>query len=93
MRKIVKVAFFVVSVVFAGYGVYISQGTDSMSALALANIEALARYELPEVEITCDSDPGRCWVISGRVCVRYGKTWPDCDRVSATSANCSTPCD
>lgn len=93
MKNLVKVAFLTASILVAGYSVSVSQRTDSMSALMLANVEALARYELPDVEVTCNSNPGRCWILSGMVCIRYGKTWQDCERVSNTNAHCSTPCD
>ena len=45
-------------------GVYTHQKETQVSNLTLANVEALARYELPEVTITCDdSEPGggQCW--------------------------------
>lgn len=45
MKKFLRTAF----VIMAGYGVYVNHKNDSMSDLA--NIKALARYELPEVEI------------------------------------------
>ena len=48
----------------AAYGVYTNQKETQVSNLTLANVEALARYELPEVTITCDdSEPGggQCW--------------------------------
>ena len=46
--------FLIVAVVatFAGYNIYQSQRAEmTMSDLEMANVEALARYELPEVEI------------------------------------------
>ena len=47
----------------AAYGVYTHQKETQVSNLTLANVEALARYELPEVTITCDDSGsgGRCW--------------------------------
>ena len=47
MKKFAKIAFVAIFTAIAGYGVYINHKNDSMSDLALANIEALARYELP----------------------------------------------
>ena len=50
--------------IIAAYGVYTSPKETQVSNLTLANVEALARYELPEVTITCDdSEPGggQCW--------------------------------
>ena len=49
MKKFAKIAFVAIFTAIAGYGVYINHKNDSMSDLA--NIKALARYELPEVEI------------------------------------------
>ena len=46
----------------AAYGVYTNQKETQVSNLTLANVEALARYELPEVTIECDSgDSGKCF--------------------------------
>lgn len=67
MQKIVKIAFVAIFAAIAGYGVYSNQKNDFISDLALANIEALARYELPEVEIVCNGgDSGMC-----HYCNRY----------------------
>ena len=61
MKKFAKIAFVAIFTAIAGYGVYINHKNDSISDLALANIEALARYELPEVEIVCNGgDHGVC---------------------------------
>ncbi len=51
-------------IMFSGYVTYRSQKTISvMSKLTIENIEALARYELPEVEIICDTGgSGRCYI-------------------------------
>lgn len=47
----------------AAYGVYATQQKGmSLSDLTLADVEVLARYELPEVVIECDSgESGRCF--------------------------------
>ena len=42
MKKIVKLAFVAAFAAIAGYGVYTSQKSDSVSDLLLANVEALA---------------------------------------------------
>ena len=42
MKKFLKIAFVAAFVAIAGYGVYASQKSDTMSDLALANVEALA---------------------------------------------------
>ena len=46
----------------AAYGVYTHQKETQVSNLTLANVEAWARYELPEVTITCD-DSGDCEIV------------------------------
>lgn len=50
-------------VLIMGTGIYFSQKSETFFDLVLDNVEALARYELPEVEIDCGSDKhkGRCW--------------------------------
>ena len=42
MKKFMKIAFVAAFAAIAGYGVYANQKVDTMSALALANMEALA---------------------------------------------------
>lgn len=42
MKKIMKIAFVAAFAAIAGYGVYANQKVDTMSDLALANMEALA---------------------------------------------------
>ena len=65
MKKYLSRIFCAVAVAaIAAYGVYTHQKETQVSNLTLANVEALARYELPEVTITCDdSEPGggQCW--------------------------------
>ena len=42
MKKFMKIAFVAAFAAIAGYGVYANQKVDTMSDLALANVEALA---------------------------------------------------
>lgn len=57
-----KVAFAAAFVAVAGYGVYTNQNTDSMSDLMLANVEALARYEVnPDCPNGCTSASSYCY--------------------------------
>ena len=42
MKKFMKIAFVAAFAAIAGYGVYANQKVDTMSDLALANMEALA---------------------------------------------------
>ena len=45
-KKILSAAFAVAIIAIAGYNVYMSQTKDSLSELALANIEALANGDV-----------------------------------------------
>lgn len=64
MKKHLLRVFCAVAVAaIAGYGVYTHPKGTQVSNLTLANVEALARYELPEVTIECDSGKsGKCFV-------------------------------
>ena len=84
--KLTLVAAFVVS---AGYSVYTSQVNEDLSDLALANIEALAGGELPEIGVVCDYNPGRCWARRGPLCMKGEYTGPACVRTSNTSNFCN----
>lgn len=46
MKKFIKFAFVAAFAAIAGYGVYTSQKSDSVSDLLLANVEALALGEV-----------------------------------------------
>ena len=60
MKKIMFATLVAVAAV-SGFIGYSKATTSSINALALANIEALSRYELPEVEIECSStNEGSC---------------------------------
>lgn len=56
MVKYLKFAFIAVFAAIAGYGTYVSQKTDTMSDLMLANVEALADGN--EGSTTGDTGPG-----------------------------------
>lgn len=63
-KHLLRIVCAVAVAAIAGYGVYTHKKGAQVSNLTLANVEALARYELPEVTITCDdSEPGggQCW--------------------------------
>lgn len=56
MSKLTKIAFVAAFAVVAGYGVYENQKADTMSDMMLANVEALARYEInPDCPNGCTS--------------------------------------
>ena len=46
MKKIMKITLVAAFITIAGYGVYTNQNTESMSDLALSNVEALAKPEI-----------------------------------------------
>ena len=54
MKKFLKFAFVAIFVAVAAYGVYASQKFETMSELALANVEALARGESPSKFLVVD---------------------------------------
>lgn len=91
MRKLIKIAFVAVFAAVAGYGVYTNQKPETMSDLMLANVEALARYELPEVEVVCNINPGKCWMRLD-LCMQGEYTGYRCVRTDNTMLYCSSPC-
>ena len=54
-KKIFSVVAAVAVVAAAGWSYQQSKQYDGMSELALANVEALAWYELPDFEVNCGS--------------------------------------
>ncbi len=92
-KKIMGLIAIVAIAVVAGYNIYTSQSNMRMSALVLANVEALARYELPEVEITCGSESGKCWRAYGDCYVSWVIRYENCIFTGYTYDSCITPCD
>ncbi|WP_042373242.1 NVEALA domain-containing protein [Bacteroides neonati] len=65
-KKFFATLIVAVAATFAGYNIYQSQGTVTMSDLALANVEALASGEGGGVK--CCPDPGdECKLSSGDI--------------------------
>lgn len=95
MRKKIFAALVVAAgVAFAGYNTIKSQnGKNMLSSLALANIEALARGEIPEVDITCGSTSGKCWAAYGDCYVSWVIKYEACRFTGYTYNSCSSPCD
>ena len=64
-KKLVAVISLFVIILIGGYTVYSSQNNVKLSDLVLANVEALAEYESPDVEMTCNGKQntprGSCW--------------------------------
>lgn len=54
-KKIFSIVAAVAVVAAAGWSYQQSKQFEGMSELALANVEALARYELPDFEVNCGS--------------------------------------
>lgn len=81
----------------AGYNIYTSQNNVKLSALVLANVEALARYEYPDMGITCNQSkhdsPGRCWHMYGECLLGGFIRYDDCRFSGYMSDSCVTPCD
>lgn len=67
MKKIVKTTFVAVFAAVAGYGINTSQKADTVSDLALANVEALAANgETPTgAPIYCCGNNGTCMYVIG----------------------------
>lgn len=70
MKKgLIKIVLVMAFLAVAGYGVYMNRTKETLSDVMLENLEALARYELPEVEIVCNqydyTSPGQCWEEDG----------------------------
>lgn len=62
MKKIIKITFVAAFAAIAGYGVYANQKGNEMSDLALANVEALANYEVnPDCPNGCTSASSTCY--------------------------------
>ena len=96
MNKFVKIAFVTVFSAIAAFGIYQSQKDElQISELVLANAEALARYELPDVTITCNqheyTSPGQCWKELGD-CRRLGQYYRDCEFTGYQYMYCTTIC-
>ncbi|WP_294628214.1 NVEALA domain-containing protein [uncultured Bacteroides sp.] len=96
-KKIMGLIAIVAIAVVAGYNIYTSQSNMRMSALVLANVEALARYELPDVEITCNQfkndSPGRCWHVYKECSMGWFIHYDDCRFSGSIYDSCLTPCD
>lgn len=92
LKKYFKYIAVVAFAIVMGYSIYESQKDSSISDLALANVEALARYELPEVDVSCGSNGGACWAISGDCYITLGARYDDCEFCGYVSISCNSPC-
>lgn len=83
----------VIAIISSAVG-YFSQSTKSqLSALALANIEALSRYELPEVTIECGAYEGDCYIENyGRWVMCGERMFHPCYFTGYKNDSCKSPC-
>lgn len=96
MKKIVKITFVAAFAAIAAFGVFQSQKENiQLPELLLANVEALARYELPDVTITCNqhdyTSPGQCWQDDGD-CMRLGQHYRKCSFGGYEYMSCTSIC-
>lgn len=97
MKNLIKKIIFAVAITIAiSYGIYHSQTKATLPDILLANVEALARYELPEVDITCEGEwnegSGTCWVYTVDCYVSWGIRAQDCEFSGYMDDRCLTPC-
>ncbi len=94
-KKIMGIIAAVAIAAVVGYNTFVSQNNMQLSALVLANVEALARYEYPDMGITCNQSkyttPGYCWIGKGE-CFQWTQRWTDCEFTGYMSHTCNTPC-
>ena len=78
MKKTIKIAMVAVVAAVAGMGIYSSQKTDVTSDIALANVEALAQGEQPDVK-DCIPATSQCWGLNptdpSKDQIRYNARW------------------
>ena len=92
MKKIMFATIVAVAAV-SGFIGYSKATTSSLNALALANIEALTRYELPGVTIECSKGEGDCYVEEYTRWVMCGEhTFHPCYFSGSQNDYCKTPC-
>ena len=73
-KKIVSVVFVAAIAIAAGYTMKQNAEKNDFSDIELTNIEALARAELPDVEVVCSKSCtdgiGQCWYLWNNGCIR-----------------------
>ena len=96
-KRILGAALLVAIAVAAGWNYNQSRNEVPLSDLALANAEALAEYESPDVEITCNgkknTPPGRCWHQYDDCDLGWFHHPEDCRFSGSMSDTCLTPCE
>ena len=66
------------------------QKSNDISALALANIEALANGE--EFTVTCGQSSGKCWIALGMLKFCGEMSYFNCIRTDDPHISCVNPC-
>ena len=64
MKRKILYGIFVLALTGAAAWNLTLRANNGLSDVTLAKVEALAKYELPEVVITCNAEPiapGKCW--------------------------------
>ncbi|GAK36686.1 NVEALA domain-containing protein [Bacteroides graminisolvens] len=85
-----KITLATVFVLLVGYTIYHSQKKEIFSELALNTLEALARNELPEIEIKCDKGgSGKCYNMTWEEGL-YGVCRFDCDATGDPADYCNS---
>lgn len=94
-KNIIRTVLGAVLLAVAGYGLYMNQTKETMSDVMLANLEALARYELPEFEIVCNqydyTAPGQCWDVDDD-CFRLMQWYQRCKFTGYQYMHCTSIC-
>lgn len=95
MKKLLGIIAVTALAAAAGWNFSQEQNEVELSELALANVEVLARYELPDVEIVCGSKQGACWTRDPfgmpYNCGEYTMVYP-CRFSGYMSDHCASPC-
>lgn len=96
-KKLMSIIIVFAITAVAGFNVYSSYNNGKLSALAIANVEALASYENPDFNITCNQSkhtpPGQCWHMYGECMMGAFIRYDDCRFSGYTYDSCVTPCD
>ncbi len=97
MKMKIKFLAILLIVTLTSYNVYQNREKNrNLSSYFLANVEALVRYETPEVVISCNESkytpPGRCWISEGD-CMFAGSIIDDCIFIGYQKFSCITVCD
>ena len=91
-RKIFLFVTVLIIVVVTAINVNVNSFNRGLSDVALANIEALADIELPEVVITCGQYGGACWKKNDGICFIGPYTYDRCTATGVREDSCPNYC-